>query len=223
MASHPRHDKPGQKFPAPYEKGRYAPPSSPYPPGLSWRDVKRRNATGSSRIPSRLAHHARPIRQYQADVTSSRLLPPSPATPGSGCLQLHPAATTARQWRSLTSIREQQRLTAHIVASHSAPGGAGGPAQAASRPGAPGRPRSSARLRWSWIWVGWPARWGRQPEAISRRSPSSRASPGSGCLQLHPAATTARQWRSLTSIREQQRLTAHTVAPHSARRFRQIR
>jgi len=35
----------------------------------------------------------------------SRLLPPSPATPGSGCLQLHPAATTAKRWRSFTSIR----------------------------------------------------------------------------------------------------------------------
>jgi hypothetical protein len=57
--------------------------------------LKRRNDTGSSRIPSRLAHRARPIRQSQADPTSSRLLPPSPATPGSGCLQLHPTATTA--------------------------------------------------------------------------------------------------------------------------------
>ncbi|GGM51821.1 hypothetical protein GCM10007977_061900 [Dactylosporangium sucinum] len=28
----------------------------------------------------------------------SRLLPPSPAIPGSGCLQLLPAATTARRW-----------------------------------------------------------------------------------------------------------------------------
>ena len=35
----------------------------------------------------------------------SRLLPPSPATPGCGCLQLHPTATTAGQWRSFTSIR----------------------------------------------------------------------------------------------------------------------
>jgi hypothetical protein len=35
----------------------------------------------------------------------SRLLPPSPATPGSGCLQLHPTATTAGRWRSFTSIR----------------------------------------------------------------------------------------------------------------------
>jgi hypothetical protein len=82
-----------------------APPTSPHPPGWSWRCLKRRNNTGSSRIPPRLAHQARPIRQSWADPTLSRLLPPSPATPGSGCPQLHPAATTARQRRSLTSIR----------------------------------------------------------------------------------------------------------------------
>jgi hypothetical protein len=79
-------------------RGGYAPRTSPYPPGLSWRCFKRRNDAGFSRIPSRLAHRARPIRQYQADATLSRLLPPSPATPGSGCLQLHPAAATAGRW-----------------------------------------------------------------------------------------------------------------------------
>jgi hypothetical protein len=86
-------------------KDGYAPLTSPHPPDWSWRSVKRRNDTGFSRIPSRLAHRARPIRQCSADPTSSRLLPPSPATPGSGCLQLRPAATTAGQWRSFTSIR----------------------------------------------------------------------------------------------------------------------
>jgi hypothetical protein len=64
----------------------------------SWRDFKRRNDTGSSRIPSPLAHHARPVRQYRTDATLSRLLSPSPPIHGSGCLQLHPAATTARRW-----------------------------------------------------------------------------------------------------------------------------
>jgi hypothetical protein len=62
-------------------KGGCAPLTSPYPPGLSWRHIKRRSDTGSSRIPSRLAHRARPIRQYRADATLSRLLPPSPAIP----------------------------------------------------------------------------------------------------------------------------------------------
>jgi hypothetical protein len=99
--------------------GGYAPQTSPYPPDLSWRQFKRRNNTGSSRIPSRLAHRARPIRQYQADATSSGLLPPSPPTRGSGCPQLHPAAATARRRGSFTPIRksdtefEQQRLVAH--------------------------------------------------------------------------------------------------------------
>ena len=32
--------------------------------------------------------------------------PPSPPIHGSGCPQLHPAAATARRWRSLTSIRK---------------------------------------------------------------------------------------------------------------------
>src|SRR5664279_1234132 len=59
---------------------------------------ERRNNTGFSRIPSRLVHRARLIRQYRTDATSSRLLPPSPAIPGSGCLRLHPAATTTRRW-----------------------------------------------------------------------------------------------------------------------------
>jgi hypothetical protein len=38
-------------------------------------------------------------------ITLSRLLPPSPPTRGSGCLQLHPAAATAGRLRSSTSIR----------------------------------------------------------------------------------------------------------------------
>ena len=108
---------PGSGDPArsspPVMRGGYAPPSSPYPPDLSWRSFKRRNAAGSSRIPSRLAHRARPIRQCQADATLSRLLPPSPATPGSGCLQLHPTAATARRWTVSHLHPQRQRLVAH--------------------------------------------------------------------------------------------------------------
>ena len=99
-------------------RGGYAPRTSPYPPGLSWRCFKRRNDTGSSRIPSRLAHRARPIRQYQADTTSSRLLPPSPAIPGSGCLQLQPAAATASRWTVSHLHMVKQRLAAHTQAQH---------------------------------------------------------------------------------------------------------
>ena len=86
--------------------GGYAPHPSPHLPDSSWCRMKRRNNTGFSRIPSRLAHRARPIRQYWTDATLSRLLPPSPATPGSGYLQLHPTATTMRRWRSFTPIRD---------------------------------------------------------------------------------------------------------------------
>ena len=89
----------------PRTAGGCAPRTSPHPPGWSWRRFKRRNNTGSLRIPSRLAHRARPFRQYRTVPTLSRLLPPSPATPGNGCLQLHPTATTARRRRSPTSIR----------------------------------------------------------------------------------------------------------------------
>src|SRR6266536_1041563 len=105
MASRPRLLRPGLEFPTPPVQGGCAPRTSPNPPGWSWLALKRRNNTGSSRIPSRLAHRARPIRQYRDDATLSRLLPPSPPTRGSGCLQLHPAATTARRSRSSTSIR----------------------------------------------------------------------------------------------------------------------
>ncbi len=67
--------------------------------------MKRLYNTGSSRTPSRLAHQARPIRQCWADLTLSRLLPPSPASPGSGCRQLHRPATTGQPRSPSTSAR----------------------------------------------------------------------------------------------------------------------
>jgi hypothetical protein len=103
-------DRPDSSPPAPAARlqpqtSRYAPLSSPHPPGSSWPTMKRRDNTGSLRIPSRLAHQTRPIRQCWTVLTLSRLLPPSPAFPGSGCRQLHPTATTAKRRRSPTSIR----------------------------------------------------------------------------------------------------------------------
>src|SRR6266550_4340477 len=83
-----------------------------------WRLFKRRNNTGFSRIPSRLAHRARPIRQSWYGATLSRLLPPSPPTRGSGCLQLHPAATTTGQWTVSHLHPDTQRLVAHNTHSH---------------------------------------------------------------------------------------------------------
>jgi hypothetical protein len=73
--------------------------------GLELVTISRGLNTGSLRMPSRLAHQARPIRQYWTDPTLSRLLLPSPASSGSGCRQLHLTATTAKRRRSLTSIR----------------------------------------------------------------------------------------------------------------------
>ena len=59
-----------REFPTPPEPNKTtapnncgcAPLTSPNPPGWSWPTLKRRNNTGSSRIPSHLAHRARPIR-----------------------------------------------------------------------------------------------------------------------------------------------------------------
>jgi len=67
--------------------------------------MKRLYNTSSSRTPSRLAHQARPIRQCWADLTLSRLLPPSPASPGSGCRQLHRPSTTGQPRSPSTSAR----------------------------------------------------------------------------------------------------------------------
>jgi hypothetical protein len=47
----------------------------------------------------------RPIRQCPAGPTSSRLLPPSAASAGSGCRQLHRPATTGQRRSPLTSTR----------------------------------------------------------------------------------------------------------------------
>src|SRR6266545_6014471 len=68
--------------------------SSPYPPDLSWRRIKGLSHAGSSRTPLRHARRTRTIWQYWHVPALSGLLPPSPASPGSGCPQLHrPTAT----------------------------------------------------------------------------------------------------------------------------------
>ena len=105
MASRPKRATPTREFPTRNLQRQVCTANQPRSTGFELALLKRRNNTGSSRIPSRLAHQARPIRQCWTDPTLSRLLPPSPATPGAGCRQLHPTATTARRRRSLTSIR----------------------------------------------------------------------------------------------------------------------
>jgi hypothetical protein len=67
--------------------------------------VKRRKDAGSSRTPLRPACRTRTIWQYWHVPALSGPLPPSPASPGSGCPQLHLPATTGQRRRSLTSTR----------------------------------------------------------------------------------------------------------------------
>jgi len=50
----------------------------------------------ATRTPSRLACRTRAVWQCRPVPSLSGLLPPSPATPGSGCPQLHQAAATAQ-------------------------------------------------------------------------------------------------------------------------------
>lgn len=79
--------------------GRSAPHSSPQPPGSSWSRIRRGYNTGSLRIPSRLAHQTRPIRQCWPVLTLSPLLPPAPAFLGSGGRQLRPSGEPdAQEW-----------------------------------------------------------------------------------------------------------------------------
>jgi hypothetical protein len=82
---------------------RYAPPSSPDPPGSSWRPLLRGFTPLVSRV-HLLVPLAEPAPSGSTD-TSRRCrscLPPSPASPGSGCSQLHRPAATGRRWRSFT-------------------------------------------------------------------------------------------------------------------------
>ncbi len=100
-----RRHHPGQEFPAQLARG-CAPQPSPHPPDSSWWfSLERRSAAGSSRTPSRLACRTRTVWQYRYVPSLSGPLPPFPASPGSGCPQLHRATATARRRRSLTSTR----------------------------------------------------------------------------------------------------------------------
>ena len=77
VASQPGHTRPQLRVPHLPKWGEIGAHRKPAnPPDYSWHPVKRRNNTGSLRIPSRLAHRTRPVRQYRADATLSRLLSP---------------------------------------------------------------------------------------------------------------------------------------------------
>src|SRR5664280_293801 len=164
-------------------KDEYAPRTSPYPPGLSWPKIKRRNnVTDFSRRPSRLAHRARSLRQCKAVPTLSRLLPPSPPTRGSGCLQLHPTATAARPWGVPPPSETTAPRGAELRLRHDAE---------------PPRTAHSLRATSRRNHLAYQARSLRQCKAVltlSRLLPPSPPTRGSGCLQLHPTATAARPW-----------------------------
>ena len=57
---HPPGSSPGPAALQATDTGGCAPPPSPHPPDLGWSSFKRRNDTGSLRIPSRLAHRSGP-------------------------------------------------------------------------------------------------------------------------------------------------------------------
>src|SRR5947207_9396175 len=83
----PRERVPGVSQPLP--AAGCAPPTSPHPPGSSWSNLKRRNNTGSSRAPSRRAHHAPAIRQWW---TGPGFVEAAPALPGGPQIRLPPAS-----------------------------------------------------------------------------------------------------------------------------------
>ena len=93
VASGPGCTDPARSSP-PVIRGGCAPPTSPNPPGLSWRDIKRRNRSRflTYTFPSRSPRPAHPAVPGRRD--SSRLLPPSRRPPGRAA-SAHPAAKTA--------------------------------------------------------------------------------------------------------------------------------
>ena len=118
MASHPRRARPGQEFPAPSPKGRCAPQTSPYPPGLSWRRLKRRNSTGFSPISSRFAHRApgpsgspRPTRPCRGCSHPPR------RSPGQAASSFTPPLRRQRRRRSPTSRQDGMDLP-HDTSGH---------------------------------------------------------------------------------------------------------
>ncbi|MDQ0765395.1 hypothetical protein QF027_008030 [Streptomyces canus] len=98
---------PAKKFPA-ANGGRFAPLSAQIRQVRADVIVKRRKDAGSSRAPLRPARRTRTIWQYWHVPALSGPLPPSPASPGSGCPQLHLPATTGQRRRSLTSTRNSE-------------------------------------------------------------------------------------------------------------------
>ena len=72
----------------------------------SWRMLKGRNSTGSSRIPSRLAHRARPIRQSRTGAACRGCYRPPRRPPDQPASSFTPPLRWRGDGRSPTSIRK---------------------------------------------------------------------------------------------------------------------
>jgi hypothetical protein len=70
---------------------------------------------GFSRTPFCLASQAQAVWQYQPVPSLSGLLPPSPASPGSGCPQLQPACCDSPAVKVSHPHSNPQRLVAHLI------------------------------------------------------------------------------------------------------------
>ena len=115
MASRPGLLRPSREFPARHE-GRVRAANQPGSAGLAAGGCSRGVTAPVPRVylpvsltapgPSGSAEPARLCRGCSR--------PPRP-TRGSGCLQLHPAATTARRWTVFHLHPQQQRLVAHLL------------------------------------------------------------------------------------------------------------
>ncbi len=78
----------------------------PISTGLELADsLEGRYNAGSSRPPPVSLAGPAPSGSTGASRRCRGCLPPSPASPGSGCLQLHTIAATIARWWSLTSTR----------------------------------------------------------------------------------------------------------------------
>ena len=85
----------------------------PYPPGWSRCELEGVRPLVSLVTPSRLACRTRAVWQCRPVPSLSGLLPPFPASPGSGCPQLRRPAATARWWGPFipTGYRSASRRT----------------------------------------------------------------------------------------------------------------
>jgi hypothetical protein len=70
---------------------------------------------GFSRTPFRLASQAQAVWQYRPVPSLSGLLPPSPASPGSGCPQLQPARCDSPAVKVSHPHSNPRRLVAHLI------------------------------------------------------------------------------------------------------------